>query len=60
MRALPGAKLVVHPRGARHMIDPSALIRRRRAVYGAEEVARTYGALRRSTPARVHRHRTTA
>ncbi|MBU6416769.1 MAG: MBL fold metallo-hydrolase, partial [Xanthomonadaceae bacterium] len=26
MRELPNARLVIHPRGARHMIDPSALI----------------------------------
>lgn len=45
MRELPGATLVVHPRGARHMIDPSALMDGARAVYGAEEVARTYGEL---------------
>jgi glyoxylase-like metal-dependent hydrolase (beta-lactamase superfamily II) len=45
MRELPRATLVVHPRGARHMIDPSALMDGARAVYGAEEVARTYGEL---------------
>ena len=45
MQHLPNAKLVVHPRGARHMIDPSALLDGARAVYGAEEVARTYGKL---------------
>ncbi len=43
MRELPRAKLVVHPRGARHMIDPSALLEGARGVYGAEEVARSYG-----------------
>lgn len=45
MRALPSARLVVHPRGARHMIDPRVLLEGARAVYGAEEVARTYGEL---------------
>lgn len=45
MQALPNAKLVVHPRGARHMIDPSQLIAGAGAVYGEEEVARTYGTL---------------
>ncbi len=34
MRALPNARLVVHPRGAQHMIDPSKLIASARAVYG--------------------------
>lgn len=43
---LPQARLLVHPRGARHMIDPTALIAGATAVYGAEEVARTYGQLR--------------
>ena len=43
MQQLPAAQLVVHPRGARHLIEPSALVDGARAVYGAEEVARTYG-----------------
>ncbi|HEY1393249.1 MAG TPA: MBL fold metallo-hydrolase [Methylibium sp.] len=43
MRHLPRARLVVHPRGARHMIDPRMLLDGARAVYGVEEVARTYG-----------------
>lgn len=43
MRELPNAKLVAHARGARHMIDPSALLDGARGVYGAEEVARAYG-----------------
>lgn len=43
MQQLPNARLVVHPRGAPHMIDPSALVAGASAVYGAEEVARTYG-----------------
>ncbi|HSV68552.1 MAG TPA: MBL fold metallo-hydrolase [Methylibium sp.] len=46
MQQLPNARLVVHPRGARHMVDPSVLLDGARAVYGAEEVARTYGELR--------------
>lgn len=45
MQALPQARLVVHPRGARHMIDPSALVAGASAVYGAEAVAHTYGAI---------------
>ena len=45
MRELPGATMVVHPRGARHMIDPSALYEGALAVYGAQEMARTYGTL---------------
>lgn len=45
LQRLPNANLVVHPRGARHMVDPSALIAGATAVYGAEEVARSYGTL---------------
>jgi len=43
MHELPNAQLVVHPRGARHLIDPSALMAGAEAVYGREEVARSYG-----------------
>ena len=45
MTHLPNAKLVVHPRGARHLIDPVHLMKGATAVYGAEEVERSYGAL---------------
>src|SRR5678816_92132 len=45
MRNLPRAKLVIHPRGARHMIDPSVLMEGVRAVYGEEVAARDYGEL---------------
>jgi len=45
MQELPQAKLVIHPRGARHMIDPSVLMEGVRAVYGAEVAARDYGEL---------------
>jgi glyoxylase-like metal-dependent hydrolase (beta-lactamase superfamily II) len=45
MRELPQAKLVVHPRGARHMIDPSRLWAGATAVYGEETMRRNYGAL---------------
>jgi glyoxylase-like metal-dependent hydrolase (beta-lactamase superfamily II) len=43
MRQLPNAKLVVHPRGAAHMVDPSKLIEGTRAVYGDAEFQRLYG-----------------
>lgn len=43
MRQFPNAQLVVHPRGARHMADPSKLIAGTVGVYGAEETARLYG-----------------
>ena len=45
MQQLPRARLVVHPRGARHLIDPSHLVKGAEAVYGAEEVERSYGTI---------------
>lgn len=43
MQALPNARLAVHPRGERHMVDPSALYAGATAVYGEAEMARSYG-----------------
>jgi glyoxylase-like metal-dependent hydrolase (beta-lactamase superfamily II) len=43
MRRFPNARLVVHPRGARHMIDPAKLIAGVVEVYGAEAVAQNFG-----------------
>ena len=45
MQQLPHARLVVHPRGARHMIDPSRLWAGATAVYGEAEMQRSYGQL---------------
>lgn len=53
MRRCPKARLVVHPRGARHMVDPRALVEGASAVYGADEVRRTYGVLEPVEPHRV-------
>jgi glyoxylase-like metal-dependent hydrolase (beta-lactamase superfamily II) len=43
MRELPGATLVAHPRGARHLVDPAKLWAGTVAVYGAEATQRLYG-----------------
>tara|TARA_B100000953_G_scaffold217230_1_gene179622 strand:+ start:627 stop:1577 length:951 start_codon:yes stop_codon:yes gene_type:complete len=43
MKLCPNAQLVIHPRGARHMVDPSKLIAGAMAVYGAEKFNRLYG-----------------
>lgn len=43
MATFPNARLVVHPRGARHMAEPSKLVAGVSAVYGSEYVARVYG-----------------
>ncbi|MEO7068204.1 MAG: MBL fold metallo-hydrolase [Rhodanobacter sp.] len=46
MAQLPQAKLIVHPRGARHMIDPTKLWAGASAVYGEVVMKQTYGQLR--------------
>ncbi len=46
------AKLIVHPKGARHMVDPSRLIAGASAVYGEDEFSRLYGSI---TPVAEHR-----
>ncbi|MDL2264413.1 MBL fold metallo-hydrolase [Synergistaceae bacterium OttesenSCG-928-I11] len=53
MERFENARLVVHERGARHMIDPTKLLEGARAVYGAEETARMYGALVPVSPERI-------
>jgi glyoxylase-like metal-dependent hydrolase (beta-lactamase superfamily II) len=53
MQALPRARMLVHPRGARHMVDPSALYAGATAVYGEAAMARTYGVPVGVDPARV-------
>jgi hydroxyacylglutathione hydrolase len=45
MQAFPDARLVVHPRGARHMADPTKLFAAVQDVYGAAEAHRLYGDL---------------
>jgi glyoxylase-like metal-dependent hydrolase (beta-lactamase superfamily II) len=53
MSKLPNARAILHPRGAPHMIDPSKLIAGATAVYGAEEIERSYGTLVPIDAARV-------
>lgn len=43
LKALPDARLIVHPLGARHMIDPSRLIAGAKAVYGDEGFEHMFG-----------------
>lgn len=45
LRELPLAKLVVHPRGATHMVDPAKLIASARQVYGDAQFEEAYGGL---------------
>ena len=43
MNRCQNAQLIVHPRGARHMINPSKLIEGAMAVYGEENFNQLYG-----------------
>ena len=45
LQSLPSARLVVHPRGASHLIDPAKLIAASKVVYGAERYRELYGEL---------------
>jgi glyoxylase-like metal-dependent hydrolase (beta-lactamase superfamily II) len=42
-RQLRKARILVHPRGASHMIDPSKVVAASQAVYGEETFRRLYG-----------------
>lgn len=43
MQTFPNARLIVHPRGARHMAAPGKLVEGVSAVYGPEYVKAVYG-----------------
>jgi len=43
MQRLPNARAVIHPRGVRHMTDPTKLIIGAEAVYGVERFHEDYG-----------------
>lgn len=43
MQIMPNAQLIVHPLGARHLIDPQRLIESAQQVYGSEQFAKLYG-----------------
>jgi glyoxylase-like metal-dependent hydrolase (beta-lactamase superfamily II) len=45
MQACPNAHFVVHPRGARHMTDPTKLMAATEEVYGRETARALYGEL---------------
>ena len=53
MRHLDNACVLVHERGVRHMVDPRALYDGALAVYGAQEMQRSYGELQPINPGRV-------
>lgn len=45
MQSLPNARAVIHPRGARHMVDPAKLIDGAMQVYGKDAFQKLYGTL---------------
>lgn len=45
IQAFPNASLVIHPNGARHMIDPSRLVAGTKAVYGERLFKEIYGTI---------------
>lgn len=53
MARFPNARLTVHPRGARHVIDPGRLLAATVAIYGEEETRRVYGEILPVAKARV-------
>ena len=53
MRELPNARCAVHPRGARHLAEPSKLIAGSMAVYGEERYRALYGEILPIDAARI-------
>jgi glyoxylase-like metal-dependent hydrolase (beta-lactamase superfamily II) len=45
LAACPRATLLAHPRAAKHLIDPTKLVKSATAVYGAERFAKLYGTI---------------
>jgi glyoxylase-like metal-dependent hydrolase (beta-lactamase superfamily II) len=43
IQQLPNARVLIHPRGVPHMIDPSKLVAASQAVYGVDEFRKLYG-----------------
>lgn len=53
MQQLPEARCVIHPRGARHMMDPARLVAGTEAVYGVEKTRQMYGEIQAIDESRV-------
>lgn len=45
VRACPNATLLAHPRAARHLVDPSKLVKSATGVYGEERFRKLYGTI---------------
>jgi len=52
-KALPQARVIVHPRGARHLVDPTDLWNSALAIYGQAQMERAYGRLEAVAAERV-------
>jgi hydroxyacylglutathione hydrolase len=53
LAALPNARLCVHPRGVRHMVDPGTLVQGTIEVYGPAHARKVYGDIVPVDPARI-------
>ncbi len=53
LKNFPGAKLICHPRGAKHMVDPQILIKSSVEVYGKSVFDELYGEILPVEPDRV-------
>jgi glyoxylase-like metal-dependent hydrolase (beta-lactamase superfamily II) len=53
IQQLPNARVLVHPRGLPHMIDPSNVVAAAKGVYGAEKFRRLYGDILPIAPERI-------
>ncbi|MDX1572267.1 MAG: MBL fold metallo-hydrolase [Xanthomonadales bacterium] len=53
LRHCPNARVVAHPRAARHVIDPGKLVASASAVYGDEQFRELYGEIRPIPESRV-------
>ena len=53
MRQFDQASLIIHPRGAKHMIDPQKLIAGTIAVYGEDRFRQLYGSIEPIPEARI-------
>jgi len=54
MQLCENAQLIVHPKGARHMADPSKLVAGASAVYGTDQFNRLYGDILPIDADRIH------
>ena len=54
VRTFPNATVVVHPVGARHLVDPERLLASSARVYGPQQMATVYGGITPVEAGRIH------